>query len=158
MDAACIEEKIREARRKSHISIALTVLFLALLIANITMVRKPATAPATAPVVVPLTKDHTSPEDSSMKKGIFREGNTEAPSETSILPLFSLKHKTAVVSGSDRGIGLAVAQALAEAGANVAIWYHSNKKAHERAADIAETYGVKCIEPTLFSYNLKPHD
>ncbi|KAK5164601.1 Sorbose reductase sou1 [Saxophila tyrrhenica] len=105
------------------------------------MVRKPATAPVVAPTVM---KDHQSPEDSSMKNGLFREYNTKAPKETSIVPLFSLKGKTAVVSGSDRGIGLAVAQALAEAGANVAIWYHSNKKAYDRAKEIEEDYGVKC--------------
>jgi sorbose reductase len=85
-----------------------------------------------------------SPEDASMKNGLFREYNTEAPSETAVLPLFSLKHKTAIVSGSDRGIGLVVAQALAEAGANVAIWYHSNEKAHDRAEEIVEKYGVRC--------------
>lgn len=84
-----------------------------------------------------------------MKNGLFREYNTQAPKQTSILPLFSLKHKTAVVSGSDRGIGLSVVQAFAEAGADVAIWYHSNEKAHERAKEIEEEYGVKC-EVVLF--------
>lgn len=58
--------------------------------------------------------------------------------------MFSLTHRTALISGGDRGIGLNVAEALAEAGANVAIWYNSNEKAHDRAADIAKTYGVKC--------------
>lgn len=32
----------------------------------------------------------------------------------------------------------------AEAGANVAIWYNSNKKALDEAANIEKTYGVKC--------------
>ena len=32
----------------------------------------------------------------------------------------------------------------AEAGANVAIWYNSNKKAVEEAAAIEKAYGVKC--------------
>lgn len=134
--------------RNNRLTLSFLILLCSLLITNIVvMVRKPATA-TVVPVVAPLVKDHKdhpqAPEDSSMKKGLFQEGNTEAPSETSILPLFSLKHKTAVVSGSDRGIGLAVAQALAEAGANVAIWYHSNEKAHDRAKEIRETYGVKC--------------
>jgi sorbose reductase len=61
-----------------------------------------------------------------------------------VLPLFSLKGRTAIVSGAGAGIGLAVAQGLAEAGANVAIWYNSNKKALERAKDIEQTYGVQC--------------
>ncbi|KAM0723484.1 hypothetical protein Q7P37_000471 [Cladosporium fusiforme] len=85
-----------------------------------------------------------SPEDASMENGLFKEYNTEAPSATSIKDLFSLKHKTAIVSGAGAGIGLEVARALAEAGANVAIWYHSNKDALDRAADIEKAYGVKC--------------
>ncbi|OTA23492.1 hypothetical protein BTJ68_14463 [Hortaea werneckii EXF-2000] len=62
-----------------------------------------------------------STEDSAMKNGIFREYNTTAPEETSVLPLFNLKQKTAIVSGAGAGIGLQVAQGFAEAGANVAI-------------------------------------
>lgn len=61
-----------------------------------------------------------------------------------MLKLFSLKGKTAIVSGSGAGIGLAVVKAYAEAGANVAIWYHSNKEALDRAKEIEEKYGVKC--------------
>lgn len=79
-----------------------------------------------------------------MKNGLFKEYNTEAPSSTSLHTLFKLENKTAIISGGDRGIGLNVAQGLAEAGANVAIWFNSNQKAHDRAADIAKTYGVKC--------------
>ena len=85
-----------------------------------------------------------TPEDSAMKNGIFREYNTTAPEETSVLPLFNLKHKTAIVSGAGAGIGLQVAQGFAEAGANVAIWYHGNKQALDRAAEIEKKYGVKC--------------
>lgn len=88
--------------------------------------------------------------DSAMKGGNFAHGNTVAASSPGdkVLPLFSNKGKTAIVSGAGAGIGLAVAQALAESGANVAIWYNSNKKAIERANDIEKTYGVKCT-----SYN-----
>jgi sorbose reductase len=57
-----------------------------------------------------------APEDASMKDGRFREYNTVAPKETAVFPLFSLKHKTAIVSGAGAGIGLQVAQAFAEAG------------------------------------------
>jgi sorbose reductase len=90
-----------------------------------------------------------APEDSAMKNGIFNEDNTKPPSETRVFPLFSLKHKTAIVSGSDRGIGLAVVKAFAEAGANVAIWYHSNKDALKRAKEIEDEYGVKCMVQSL---------
>lgn len=82
--------------------------------------------------------------DSAMNGGNFAHNNTEPPQEIKVLPLFSLKGKTAIVSGAGAGIGLAVAQGFAEAGANVAIWYNSNKKAIDRAADIEKEYGVKC--------------
>ena len=89
--------------------------------------------------------EQQSPEDASMNKhGVFREDNTKPPKETEILPLFSLKGRTAIVSGAGAGIGLQVAQAFAEAGANVAIWYHGNKQALDRAAEIEKKYGVKC--------------
>lgn len=58
--------------------------------------------------------------------------------------LFSLKGRTAIVTGAGAGIGLAVAQGYAEAGANVAIWYNSNQKTVERAAEIETKYGVQC--------------
>ncbi|EEH33128.1 sorbitol utilization protein SOU2 [Paracoccidioides lutzii Pb01] len=77
--------------------------------------------------------------------GKFRIDNTSPPSASSgILALFSLKGKTAIVTGAGAGIGLAVAHALAEAGANVAIWFNRNKAAIERAAEIEKKYGVKC--------------
>jgi len=63
---------------------------------------------------------------------------------SSLLDRFSLKGKTAVVTGAGGGIGLSVAQAFAELGANVAIWYNSNESAHDRAKEISEKYGVKC--------------
>lgn len=75
--------------------------------------------------------------------GLFVHNNTTPPEHPSLLSLFSLKGKTAIVTGAGAGIGLNVAQGLAEAGANVALWYLTNTKAPERAAEIAEKYGVK---------------
>jgi len=82
--------------------------------------------------------------DNAMNGGNFTHSNTKPPTEKRIMPLFSLKGKTAIVSGAGAGIGLAVARGLAEAGANVAIWYNSNKKALQRAEDIEKEFGVKC--------------
>ncbi|WEW56023.1 Sorbose reductase sou1 [Emydomyces testavorans] len=70
--------------------------------------------------------------------------NTQPPpAERGVMALFSLKGKTAIIAGAAAGIGLVVAQTYAEAGANVALWYHSNKAAHDRAAEIEKKYGVK---------------
>lgn len=80
----------------------------------------------------------------AMNGGDFALDNTTAPSTKRVLDLFSLKGRTAIVSGAGAGIGLSVAEGLAEAGANVAIWYNSNKKAIEEAATIEKEYGVKC--------------
>jgi len=79
-----------------------------------------------------------------MHNGLFNEYNTVAPKSDSIHELFSLKHKTAIISGAGAGIGFAVAQSFAEAGANVAIWYHSNKEALEKAKNLEKQFGVKC--------------
>ncbi|KAI9791580.1 MAG: L-xylulose reductase [Peltula sp. TS41687] len=79
-----------------------------------------------------------------MQGGNFTHENTLAPTSEKLLPLFSLKGRTAIVSGAGAGISLSVAKAFAEAGANVAIWYNSNKQALDRAKEIEETYGVQC--------------
>ncbi|KAK2623897.1 hypothetical protein QTJ16_006531 [Diplocarpon rosae] len=87
--------------------------------------------------------------------GSFRHDSTVAPASALVLPQFSLKGRTAIVSGAGAGIGLAVAHALAEAGANVAIWYNSNKKAIAEAEKIAKTYGVtaKAYQVNVTSYD-----
>ncbi|KJZ70738.1 hypothetical protein HIM_09871 [Hirsutella minnesotensis 3608] len=81
---------------------------------------------------------------SNMENGAFRRDNMGVPEGDRVMPLFSLKGRTAIVSGAGGGIGLGVAHAFAEAGANVAIWYNSNKQAITEAENIEKTYGVKC--------------
>ena len=73
-----------------------------------------------------------------MHEGSFSHQKTDPPQYERVLPLFSLKGKTAVVSGAGAGIGLAVAQGFAEAGANVAIWYNSNKLLKETDSKTVE--------------------
>lgn len=58
-----------------------------------------------------------------------------------VLELFSLKGKVASVTGSSGGIGYAVAEAYAQAGADVALWYNSNP-IEEKAQALAKKYGV----------------
>lgn len=88
-----------------------------------------------------------------MQNGAFRHNNMAVPDGQRVMPLFSLKGRTAIVSGAGAGIGLAVAQGLAEAGANVAIWYNSNKQALAEAEKIETTYGVKCMYKVPWAAN-----
>jgi hypothetical protein len=80
----------------------------------------------------------------SYVNGIFVENNTTPPTETKVFPLFSLKGKTAIVTGAGAGIGYAAAEAFAEAGANVAIWYNNNTEAVAKALKLSEEFGVSC--------------
>lgn len=68
---------------------------------------------------------------------------TKAPKLSSnVMDLFSLKGQVASVTGSSGGIGYAVAEAYAQAGADVAIWYNSNP-ADDKAKYLSDTYGVR---------------
>ena len=60
-----------------------------------------------------------------------------------VMDMFSLKGKVASITGSSRGIGLAIAEAYAQAGADIAIWYNSSP-ADDLAREISTKYGVKC--------------
>jgi sorbose reductase len=70
---------------------------------------------------------------------LYKPANTDAH----VTSQFSLKGKNAVVTGGVRGIGLAAAKALAEAGANVAVLYSSTKNADEIASKLASETGAK---------------
>ncbi|MEW4486459.1 SDR family oxidoreductase [Thalassoglobus sp. JC818] len=54
-----------------------------------------------------------------------------------------LKNKNAIVTGASRGIGAAIAVALAEAGANVAINFVGSTVEAENVAEQCRSYGVK---------------
>ncbi|EPS44442.1 hypothetical protein H072_1577 [Dactylellina haptotyla CBS 200.50] len=76
---------------------------------------------------------------------IFNSTNSAKPAKDSkVFPLLSLKGRSAIVTGASAGIGFAVVEAFAEAGANVALWYNTSKVAIEKAANISKKYGVLC--------------
>ena len=56
-----------------------------------------------------------------------------------------LTGKTAIVTGGSRGIGRAVALALAKAGANVAIIYAGNTAAAEETKQLVQDQGVQVL-------------
>ncbi|MCQ2406764.1 MAG: SDR family oxidoreductase, partial [Oscillospiraceae bacterium] len=61
---------------------------------------------------------------------------------TSIFDAFSLKGKNAVITGGNRGLGYGIAEAYAQAGANIAILCRDAQKAAE-AIDGLKQYGGK---------------
>ena len=66
-------------------------------------------------------------------------------SEKSIAELLSLKGRNAVVTGGARGIGLAICERLAEAGANIVVGDVREDLGKEAAEHIAQQWGVKAL-------------
>jgi len=62
-----------------------------------------------------------------------------------VLDQFSLDGETAIVTGSSRGIGRALAEALAEAGANVCIVSRDERDGERAADEIAAETGVETL-------------
>jgi NAD(P)-dependent dehydrogenase (short-subunit alcohol dehydrogenase family) len=59
--------------------------------------------------------------------------------------LFSLKGKSAIITGGTKGLGLAMAAGLASAGANVMLVSRKAQDGEAAAKEIAELYGVKAL-------------
>ncbi|KAM0341391.1 hypothetical protein ACHAPU_010034 [Fusarium lateritium] len=74
--------------------------------------------------------------------GNFVHDNNRLVDGGSILKRFSLQGKTAIITGAAAGIGLSIAEAYAEVGANIALWYRTSNKAQERAEELAKKYNV----------------
>lgn len=72
-------------------------------------------------------------------------------------PLFSLQDKTAIVTGSTRGIGLAIAQAYARAGARVVISSRKAEACEAVAAQIREAGGQALAVPCNIADKAQVH-
>ena len=66
-------------------------------------------------------------------------------SKISILELFNLDGQVALVIGGNRGLGLAMAKAVAEAGARIAIAARDEAENHKAVNEIEDMYGRDCI-------------
>lgn len=65
--------------------------------------------------------------------------------EPKILDLFKLNDRVALIIGGNRGLGFAMAKALAEAGASICIAARSVKENTEACGFISDAYGVACM-------------
>jgi NAD(P)-dependent dehydrogenase (short-subunit alcohol dehydrogenase family) len=63
----------------------------------------------------------------------------------SVLDLFKLDGKMAIVTGGSRGLGKGMAKGLASAGADLAIVGRNLETAKKTAAEFADAYGVKAL-------------
>lgn len=72
-----------------------------------------------------------------------------------VLEQFSLKGRVVCVTGAADGIGGAVVDAMAEAGAHVALWYRSNDAAIAKAEGLSKKYGVKA---KAYSIEVSDHE
>ncbi|GAA5890423.1 hypothetical protein JCM6882_002916 [Rhodosporidiobolus microsporus] len=62
----------------------------------------------------------------------------------SVFDLFSMKGKVTAITGGAGGIGFAAAEAIAEAGGNIALLYNtSGKKAEDGCASLEQRFGIK---------------
>jgi NAD(P)-dependent dehydrogenase (short-subunit alcohol dehydrogenase family) len=68
--------------------------------------------------------------------------------EKRILDLFKLDGQVALVTGGNRGLGLVMAKAMAEAGAAICIASRTKKENEEAEQKIRELYGAGCISTT----------
>lgn len=61
----------------------------------------------------------------------------------SVFQMFRMNGKVAIITGGAGGIGYQVARGLAEAGANIALWYHNSSHADKLATKLENEFGVQ---------------
>jgi hypothetical protein len=61
----------------------------------------------------------------------------------SVFKMFQMHGKVVIITGGSGGIGYQVSRALAEAGADIALWYNNSPQADQLAVSLADEFGVK---------------
>ncbi|KIW92811.1 uncharacterized protein Z519_06660 [Cladophialophora bantiana CBS 173.52] len=75
-----------------------------------------------------------------------RPGQPVPKIPSNVMDQFNMKGKVCVITGASRGIGYAVAEGLAEAGAHIIMVFSSeNPVMDQKAAELAESCGVKVV-------------
>ncbi|KAL2799725.1 hypothetical protein BJX66DRAFT_292529 [Aspergillus keveii] len=64
---------------------------------------------------------------------------------SNVMQQLSMAGKAVIVTGAADGIGYAVAESMAEAGADVGMWYNSNDVAIQKAKDLAQAHNIRAI-------------
>ncbi|CAI7566982.1 unnamed protein product [Penicillium bialowiezense] len=82
-----------------------------------------------------------SVQDCARARDGFPRPFPDTPSN--VLQQFQMKGKVVIITGAADGLGYAVAESMAEAGANVALWYNSNDVAIEKAQNLAKEHNIK---------------
>ncbi|KAJ5997831.1 hypothetical protein N7499_005775 [Penicillium canescens] len=80
-------------------------------------------------------------EDCARVRPGFPRPFPDTPSN--VMEQFQMKGKVVAVTGAADGLGHAISQAMAEAGAHVALWYNSNNVAIEKAQELEKQHGIK---------------
>ncbi|KAK7403737.1 hypothetical protein QQX98_010476 [Neonectria punicea] len=65
------------------------------------------------------------------------------PVEDSLFKSFRLDGRTVIITGGCGGIGYEIARGLAEAGANLALWYHNSTTHQKIQAKISQDFDIK---------------
>lgn len=61
----------------------------------------------------------------------------------SVFKMFDMHGKVVIITGGSGGIGYQIARALAEAGADIALWYNSSNEAIKLAATLEKDFNVR---------------
>jgi len=75
--------------------------------------------------------------------GVAREPRPVPDTPHNVLEQFNMKGKVVAITGASDGIGWAVAEAMAEAGGNVALWYNTNDAAIQKGEALAKKHSIK---------------